>query len=239
MELVSGYTIYLLALLATLLIARFYKINLRNLIYKKGLSSSISWVEYFLLIGSLLVFSIGTFILTYVPLSYLFPEFVSSLLNEGLIYTSNDTTNPVISNLLLFLMLVFFGPVIEEIIFRGVMFNRVSSRYKPQVAAIAISCLFGLLHADFIGGFVFGLIMTTLYLKTKNLMAPMVCHILNNFLAYAYSLLTYWLYGKEHLYSLDDLRNALWIGVICVLLSTPIIIYWLRKNWKFYNSGSE
>jgi hypothetical protein len=80
---------------------------------------------------------------------------------------------------------IIFAPIIEELIFRGVLFNRLKIRTGIIPAMLISSFLFAIGH-DFGGitsAFLFGICMCILYLKTDNILIPMSVHFLNNVLA--------------------------------------------------------
>ena len=80
---------------------------------------------------------------------------------------------------------IIFAPIIEELIFRGVLFNRLKIRIGIIPAMIISSFLFGIGH-DFGGitsAFLFGICMCILYLKTDNILVPMTVHFINNVVA--------------------------------------------------------
>lgn len=83
------------------------------------------------------------------------------------------------------------APIIEELIFRGVIFNRLRLRIGLIGAMVISSILFALLHDPdtMISAFVFGLCMCILYLKTDNIFIPMTVHFLNNLFSYGTDLL--------------------------------------------------
>ena len=78
---------------------------------------------------------------------------------------------------------VVIAPVAEEFIFRGVLFPFVKQLGWPKFAWFGVSLLFALIHgsvAIFIPLFVLALVLTWLYEKTGNLLAPIVVHGLFN-----------------------------------------------------------
>ena len=80
---------------------------------------------------------------------------------------------------------IIFAPILEELIFRGVLFNRLKIRVGIVPAMILSSFLFAIGH-DFGGmtsAFLFGICMCILYLKTDNIFITMSVHFLNNLLA--------------------------------------------------------
>lgn len=85
---------------------------------------------------------------------------------------------------------IVFAPVIEELIFRGVLFNRLKIRIGIIPAMLLSSFIFAIGH-DFGGilsAFLFGLCMCILYLKTDNILIPMSVHFINNTVATAMEL---------------------------------------------------
>lgn len=103
-----------------------------------------------------------------------------------------SSTNIVPSAYFLDLLTRIIGaPIIEELIFRGVIFTRLKPRLGIIWAMILSSALFALLHdsAGMISAFVFGLCMCVIYLKTDNIFIPMIIHCLNNTLSYGTDLL--------------------------------------------------
>jgi uncharacterized protein len=75
------------------------------------------------------------------------------------------------------------GPIAEEFIFRGLLLNRLIKKTNMWGGILISSVLFSVSHMDFdilIGTFLFGIIASLLYLKTKNLMVPILLHMLHN-----------------------------------------------------------
>ena len=80
---------------------------------------------------------------------------------------------------------VVFAPIIEELVFRGVLFNRLKIRIGIVPAMLISSILFAIGH-DFggiVSAFLFGICMCILYLKTDNILIPMSVHLINNIVA--------------------------------------------------------
>ncbi|NHC43594.1 CPBP family intramembrane metalloprotease [Bacillus sp. MM2020_1] len=83
------------------------------------------------------------------------------------------------------LSMIIIAPIIEELIFRGYLFNKWSETMGIKKSILLSSVLFALLHlnSNFIGLFICGLFYCIIYLKTKNLLVPILCHMLNNILS--------------------------------------------------------
>jgi membrane protease YdiL (CAAX protease family) len=81
------------------------------------------------------------------------------------------------------LVAILFAPVVEEIIFRGVLYPALKQRGHPHLALWGTSLLFALTHANmatFIPLTFFALVLVFLYERTGNLLAPILTHSLFN-----------------------------------------------------------
>jgi len=75
------------------------------------------------------------------------------------------------------------GPILEELIFRGIVYNKLKIFNKKMTAIILTSVIFGLVHTNIINGiYGFGVsfILIYLYEKHKTLKAPIIMHIFLN-----------------------------------------------------------
>lgn len=131
---------------------------------------------------------------------------------------------------------IILAPIIEELIFRGVMLHRWSLKWGLREAIFVSSILFGLLHLmSAIDAFLFGLVMCTLYLRTQSILVPIVFHILNNFGASLPTLFEL-INGNttETLYTIADLQSMTpylpWLLLIALATGASLIIY-LKRNW--------
>ena len=81
------------------------------------------------------------------------------------------------------LSIVLFAPILEELIFRRIIFGTLLPKTNFFVAASVSAIVFGIIHFDFthillyaVSGFIFSFI----YYKTKRIMASMISHMLLN-----------------------------------------------------------
>ena len=86
-----------------------------------------------------------------------------------------------------FLLVSFFAPIIEEILFRGIIQKgMINNGVKPRNAIIISALVFGLVHFNpwqFIGAFLLGLVLGVVFFKTKSLLMPILLHFFNNTIA--------------------------------------------------------
>jgi membrane protease YdiL (CAAX protease family) len=78
---------------------------------------------------------------------------------------------------------VVVAPVAEEFVFRGMLYPFVKQLGSPRAALFGVSALFAAIHFDagtFVPLFALALVLTWLYEKTDNLLAPIAAHSLFN-----------------------------------------------------------
>ena len=89
-------------------------------------------------------------------------------------------TNIALSRRILFaLAAIVFAPVVEEALFRGILYPLIKRRGFPRLALWGTSLLFAAIHANlmtFIPLTFFALVLVRLYEKTDNLIAPIMAH---------------------------------------------------------------
>jgi membrane protease YdiL (CAAX protease family) len=75
------------------------------------------------------------------------------------------------------------GPILEEIIFRKIIFGSLYKRFNFAVGLIISSLLFAVVHNDFkhlLIYFVMGGIFAFLYVKTNRIIVPIIAHVAMN-----------------------------------------------------------
>lgn len=123
---------------------------------------------------------------------------------------------------LMILVVGIIGPICEELMFRGIVFNRLKDWVKPQ-AAIAISALlFGIYHGNVVQFFYatcMGVMLAIIYDKTGTLWISIVAHIAANLWS---------LFGSSFWSSLwQQIPAGMLFGVMIEILLCVIPTYWL------------
>ena len=75
------------------------------------------------------------------------------------------------------------GPILEELVFRGITYNRLKLITSKWKAIMITSLLFGIFHGNivqFIYTFIFSIILTYIYDYEKNIFAPIIMHVSAN-----------------------------------------------------------
>lgn len=152
----------------------------------------------------------------------------------------NDTTDSTTLGLRSLIGAVVFAPILEEVIFRGIILNKWAEKSTNVRALVLSSLVFGLLHFNtfvipqFIGGLIYGLV----FLKTKKLIYPIFMHMLYNLLPFGLLLIpteepTEAIIVTEQL--IGELTTALNISSLVFIISLPIFLFILYKYSRNLN----
>ena len=108
-----------------------------------------------------------------------------SLIEESIgILPTNDTSDLILqSNIILSAVVVgIIGPVVEELIFRKIAIDRLMP-YGEKIAVFFPALIFGLIHGNlyqFFNAFFLGVIFSFVYVKTGNIIYPIILHCFIN-----------------------------------------------------------
>ena len=179
------------------------------------------------ILAAAVIFSFGSAMLISALLSYVGPGWPESFvgadgwLNEG----------PAVFLLVIVLVV---APVIEEVLFRGVMLHRIAVKWGLGPAIVVSSAVFGLLHVNFVGVGVLGIVMALLYVRTRTLIVPIACHVLNNAVAVSLvilAMLTNVPGGEQAGLTSAQAREGTVVGLALLLLSVPVLAYFVYTSW--------
>ncbi|PEN58273.1 CPBP family intramembrane metalloprotease [Bacillus wiedmannii] len=98
---------------------------------------------------------------------------------------SNIVIEPTKSEILLYVVvLTVFAPILEELVFRGMFFMKLSQRFSILSSAVISASIFTLGHPLTVGSVLYifggGICLAYTYKKTNNLLVPWGIHLLNN-----------------------------------------------------------
>ncbi|MDW0110477.1 CPBP family intramembrane glutamic endopeptidase [Sporosarcina aquimarina] len=84
---------------------------------------------------------------------------------------------------ILIICIVLFAPILEEIVFRRVVFGGIYTKTNFWIAALASALIFAAVHNELEHILVYlmpGLVFSYIYYKTKRIWTPMIAHMLMN-----------------------------------------------------------
>lgn len=123
------------------------------------------------------------------------------------------------------LALVFAGPCMEELIFRGLVYKRIK-RYTKSMAGVYISALlFGAYHFNLVQGiyaFALGVLLCYVYEKYDTILAPILLHISANLTALV----------MDSLPVSTDINNNIYLKILLMLVEVGAMaaLLWRMNN---------
>lgn len=133
---------------------------------------------------------------------------------------------------------VVAAPILEEILFRGLIFESCSERFGRGVALLISALLFGLVHVvpvQMISAFVMGLILGYVYLRTRSLASVIVLHAINNAIAYV----SMAFFDESSNTSLRDLMSGSWAYWVVYVLSALLFLWAVVRLWRTLHDNRE
>ncbi|WP_456377913.1 CPBP family intramembrane glutamic endopeptidase [Lutibacter sp.] len=112
---------------------------------------------------------------------------------NSLMYPNKNVDNPF-QLIGLTIGALFIAPIVEEIIFRGMILKGLLTNYSPRKAIIISTLIFGFMHphpAQFLGALIIGFYLNWVYYKTKSLGNTILLHFVANTSGLILSYLTY------------------------------------------------
>jgi len=107
-------------------------------------------------------------IINIIPMS----DFFRNMFND---YITNDLNT--------FLMIGIAAPLLEELVFRGIILNGFLKQYSPWKSILWSAAIFGIAHLNpwqFIAAFSIGIVIGWLYWKTNSLLPGILVHFTSN-----------------------------------------------------------
>lgn len=117
--------------------------------------------------------------------------------------------------------LVLYGlvsPMVEEMVFRGITYNRIKRFYGIPRAVVCSALLFGIFHGNlpqFVYGSIMGALMAVCYECLNCFAAPVFVHMAANIFTFSVSGMTAWT---------EKLMTPLWCGVFLLLSGAALAV---------------
>ncbi len=210
------YNVYLqmLVQLATVIVFYFfYKKDKKNYPVTKDKLSTKT-----IIFGGLFIFVCALiFYIVELPLSYLFNN------------TYSDMVDVFVKQGKIFLIIItcILAPLAEELLFRGVILNRLLAKKGPWISIIVSAIIFGIAHGNleqFVGAGMLGVALGYVYVKTRSLLPCILGHMLNNLLSCI-----------EIFFVFSTKQSIIMYLIIIVLFLYPTIKFLQTKNRKIYD----
>lgn len=118
------------------------------------------------------------------------------------------------------------SPIVEETLFRGILYNRMKRLFSVRIAMLASSLIFGLFHMNLVQGlygFIMGLIIVWVYEKSGNFITAVIIHTAANVAVYAVTYRT--LIGDRN-------KLLLYIIALVMLAIAAAEMLYINKTFK-------
>jgi uncharacterized protein len=205
------------------------KINFQYLI------GSLKKINFVLPIGLAIAnyfFASGTSSAILYGLSFIVPKYVTDQINQTYATTAWGYIFFAIAALI-------FAPIIEELFFRGIIFQKLAIKQNTVKALIISASLFTIVHfrSDVISLFSIGVTLALLYLKTKQIIVPIICHFVYNSIVSIQLLHWQFLSNVDHSTPQTitnfqkEFIDSLELNILFLVLSAPCLGYFIYKNF--------
>lgn len=131
-----------------------------------------------------------------------------------------------------FFKVAVIAPVVEELIFRGLILQGFRRNYNGFVAVFMSALLFALFHLNpwqFPATFILGLVLGWILLRTNSIFLAILGHSINNLLVLLS--ITYWAEIRTHGIYLLEKSDFYFLSALVVALSL-VLIYFTSTSWK-------
>jgi membrane protease YdiL (CAAX protease family) len=155
-------------------------------------------------------------------LAQAFPFYERSIQVAQRLYVSSDVVGTLLRS-------SFVTPVLEETLFRGVIFAGLARNYRLPTALVASSLIFALYHhnpAQFIGPLLGGLLFAAAYHRSSSLIPCFLGHGLNNFVWFVESFYRSFSHSERGLFEVDsslDVPRVI-VGTLVLALSVAVLL---------------
>ncbi|MFA6403055.1 MAG: type II CAAX endopeptidase family protein [Salinivirgaceae bacterium] len=204
---------YTLTFVVVYFVARFFW-QINSIDHKR-----VSWIIYLLILPIIIALSILTEgLVGLIPMPQKVQEFFASMVQL---------------NVYGYLTIGIAAPILEELIFRGIVLKAFLKKYEPAKAILWSALIFGIVHMNpwqFVPAWLIGIFIGWIYWKTQSIWPGIIIHFINNSFSFA---LGYW--ARDINISFYDLSgsliNYIMLLIVCLLVSTGLIL-WLSKYFQ-------
>jgi hypothetical protein len=204
---ISFLTYYLLTFGGTLIIAHTLRMRKTN---NKTYDFSLSSIKLMALVSiSMIGLQLGLSvpIVNSLPIPDFMKEIIEQFVNQKGVFS--------------FLAIVIAAPVIEELIFRGIILEGLLKKYSPTKSILISSILFGIVHLNpwqFISALILGSFSGWVYYRTKKLTLSILIHSVNNLIGF----ISFYLVDMENI--MNESIFEFYGGVVNMVVITTIAI---------------
>lgn len=193
--------------------------------------------EILLLYITLAVFSFGSSTVITAIIYKFNPQKAIKIMNENHYDVNNGLELIGVT-----IAIAILAPILEELVFRRIIFKSFSRNIGIIFGAILSSIIFGALHLDSAkaGAMIFGFIACILYEKYKNILIPMSIHMLNNTSVSIFDIAGFFngTLNKGIVSNINPSKDLI-IGSILLIIATIILGKYIYNNRKIFKKKNK
>lgn len=191
--------------------------------------------ELILLILSNIIFAFASTYLIQGIIHYIKPQILKSILDESPISSDNI--------FIVILVVCIMAPLLEEFLFRGIIFTRLRFRFNNTAAVLISSLIFGLAHVSLakVHAFILGITFCLVFKKYNNIFFNVILHSVYNFSAIILgSIMEISFLNFDILTASDSsIKLCMIISTMFILLSGIYLLKFYMRNWNVRESNNE
>ncbi|MCS5422479.1 MULTISPECIES: CPBP family intramembrane glutamic endopeptidase [Psychrilyobacter] len=147
----------------------------------------------------------------------------------------HNSSNSEIVSFYEFFPIVFVIPIIEEIIFRGILLNKLIEKIGVRKGILLTTLIFISLHG-YVGIYILtsSFYLSYIYYKTKSLYASIACHGIQNAILFIMDSIS-----TRVPIVRDNFLNYKLYFIALIILISPLVIFCIKKLWCTLNDKKE
>lgn len=174
------------------------------------------------------------------PALYVLVTLVMGLLPESLLNDYNEAASSLDEvGAAAFLCVVIVAPVVEEVVFRGLIMTRLAKAMPPWPAVLLSAAIFGACHGQFIWAcyaFVLGALFGLLDMRAGSILPSILAHITFNFIGQVFTTLSH--FFPEERWVLPLMAALFGFGLVMIAICRRDIAAIFRPEAPAFVGGS-
>ena len=135
-------------------------------------------------------------------------------------------------------------PIVEELIFRRILFVKLAKKIGAIASMITTSIFFGVLHSGLgvPGAIIFGIACCVIYMKYQNILIPISIHIVNNSIYMLADIYDYFFSSTEvveYVMTGGRIVGGLFVWGKILAVSSMVFIIFLVKNKEYVTNNKR
>lgn len=167
--------------------------------------------------------------------------FIDPILVNDFVCESTSMISSFRNYVINLIILILISPIVEEVVFRGVILNRTTEKFNMYIGIVVSSMVFSSFYAGsgIAGALALGIINSILYIKYSNILLPIFVNLINNIILLISSLPLINKDMNDIIITNDDLVINVILGSILCVIGTIGIFKYINKNKNFLNEYNK